>query len=73
MMFFQRILVADDVRAECSTATQSAPAKLEANPKAISEVETDCEERDLINVLEELQRAQKDLRPAAENPTTVKS
>lgn len=73
MMFFQRILVADDVRAECSTATQSAPAKVVANRNDDLGVGSDGEERDLANVLEELQRVQKDLRPAAENPTLVKS
>jgi dolichol-phosphate mannosyltransferase len=73
MMFFQRILVADDIRAECSTADRHPSAIAVDDRRDDSEGEGDYEERDLANVLEELQRVQKDLRPAAEKPTAVKS
>ena len=73
MMFFQRILVADDIRAECSHPIQPAEKRnlLPQPPEPVADV--DFEERDLAQVLEELQSVQKALPPASEKSTTVQS
>ena len=73
MMFFQRILVADDIRAECSTSECHTQLTSFDDRRDKSKVEADAEERNLEQVLEELQRLQKDLQSPAKKATTVQS
>ena len=73
MMFFQRVFVADDIRAECLHPVQPlGKQRLLAQP-ATPLAEVDAEERELAQVLEELQSVQKALQPAMVKPATVKS
>ena len=72
MMFFQRVFVADDIRAECLHPVQPlGKQRLLAQP-ATPLAEVDAEERELAQVLEDLQGVQKALQPATVKPATVK-
>ena len=63
---------ADDIRAECLHPGQPTGQQRSAQPVATL-AEVDAEERELAQVLEELQSVQKALQPASEEPATVKS
>ena len=72
MMFFQRFLVADDIRAECLHPVQPI-GQQRVTPPAEPLDKVGTGERELEQVLEELQSVQKSLQPISEKPTTVKS
>jgi dolichol-phosphate mannosyltransferase len=73
MMFFQRILVADDIRAECSHPTSPAGKSVALNHRVEAATEPDLDERDLAQILDELHRVQKALQPLAEKSSAVQS
>lgn len=72
MMFFQRVFVADDIRAECLHPVQPIGQQELPRP-AESLTELAAEERELAQVLEELQTTQKELQTVSENAAAVKS
>ncbi len=72
MMFFQRILVADDVRAECSHPVPST-RQPELDQPAEPLTELDPEVRELTQVFEDLQTQQKELQTVSEKAPAVKS
>ena len=73
MMFFQRILVADDIRAECSQPYRPTQSDAGLIGGTEPDADGDCEDRDLTQILHELQSVQKALQPATEKTAGARS